>query len=136
MRAVVPAGLLLAAVAVAMGGCGQSADRDTVRATTTRFLAAYGSHQGAQACAALSDETRKELQSQEKRPCPEAIGQVQLTRGAVKHVDVELTSAKVDLTGGESLFLSEEAAGWRITAVGCKPQGDPTNTPMDCELTA
>jgi hypothetical protein len=135
MRPALPA-LALLAVAAATAGCGQSAARDTVRATTTRFLAAYSAHQGEQACAALSEETRKELESQEKKPCPDAIGQVQLKPGAVKHVDVELTNAKVDLTGGESLFLSEEAAGWKITAVGCKAQGDPTNTPMDCELTA
>jgi hypothetical protein len=136
MRPALPGLALLAAAAVATAGCGQSGDRDTVRATTTRFLAAYSAHQGAQACAALSEDTRKALQSQEKRPCPDAIGQVELTPGAVKHVDVELTDAKVDLTGGESLFLSVEAAGWKITAVGCKPQGDPTDTPMDCELTA
>jgi hypothetical protein len=136
MRPALPGLALLAAAAVATAGCGQSGDRDVVRATTARFLAAYSAHQGAQACAALSQDTRKELQSQEKRPCAAAIGQVELQPGAVKHVDVELTNAKVDLTGGESLFLSEEATGWKITAVGCKPQGDPTNTPMDCELTA
>ena len=136
MRPALPGVALLAIAAAATTGCGQSANRDTVRATTTRFLTAYSAHQGEQACAALSDETRKELESQEKRPCPDAIGQVQLKPGAVKHVDVELTNAKVDLTGGESLFLSQEAAGWKITAIGCKPQGDPTNTPMDCELTA
>jgi hypothetical protein len=136
MRPALPGLALLAVAAAATAGCGQSADRDTVRATTTRFLAAYRAHQGARACAALSYETRKGLQSQEKRPCPDAIGQVQLTPGAVKHVDVELTSAKVDLTGGESVFLSEEATGWKITAIGCKPQGDPTDEPMDCELTA
>src|SRR4051812_27508939 len=102
MRRALP-GLALLAVAAATAGCGQSAVRDTVHATTTRFLAAYSSHQGARACAALSDETRKELESQEKKPCPDAIGQVQLKPGAVKHVDVELTNAKVDLTGGESV---------------------------------
>jgi len=136
MRTALPGLALLAAAAAATAGCGQSADRDTVRATTTRFLAAYGAHRGPQACAALSEETRKELQSEEKRPCPDAVGELELEPGAVRHVDVELTNAKVDLSSGESVFLSDEKAGWRITAVGCKPQGDPTNTPMDCELTA
>jgi hypothetical protein len=136
MRPVLPGLTLLAIAAVALSGCGQSADRDTVRATSTRFLAAYAAHQGDAACAALSEDTRKELVSQEKKPCADAIGSVELEPGPVRHVDVELTNAKVDLGGGESLFLSDESAGWKISAVGCKPQGDPTNTPMDCELQA
>ena len=136
MRPVLPGLTLLAIAAVALSGCGQAADRDTVRATSTRFLAAYAAHQGDAACAALSQDTRKELVSQEKKPCADAIGSVELEPGPVRHVDVELTNAKVDLGGGESLFLSEEATGWKISAVGCKPQGDPTNTPMDCELQA
>jgi hypothetical protein len=136
MRPALPGLALLAAAAAATAGCGQSADRDTVRATTTGFLAAYSAHQGDRACAALSEETRKELESQEKKPCPAAIGQVELKPGAVTHVDVELTSAKVDLASGESMFLSDESTGWKLSAIGCKPQGDPTNTPMDCELTA
>ena len=136
MRPVLPGLTLLAIAAVALSGCGQSADRDTVRATSTRFLAAYAAYQGDAACAALSQDTRKELVSQEKKPCADAIGSVELEPGPVRHVDVELTNAKVDLGGGESLFLSEEATGWKISAVGCKPQGDPRNTPMDCELQA
>jgi hypothetical protein len=52
-------------------------------------------------------------------------------------VEVDLTNAKLDLSSGESVFLSEEAAGWRIVAVGCRPtHGDPTKEPMDCEVTA
>jgi|tagenome__1003787_1003787.scaffolds.fasta_scaffold20019902_2 hypothetical protein len=136
MRRAFPGLALLAIAAVATGGCGQAAARDTIRATSTRFLAAYSAQDGAAACAALSQDTRKELVSQEQRPCPEAIGQIQLKPGAVRHVDVQLTNAKVDLASGESMFLSDESDGWRISAVGCKPQGDPTNTPMDCELQA
>ena len=136
MRSVLPGLALLAIAAVALSGCGQTADRDTVRATTTRFLAAYAAHEGDAACAALSEDTRKELVSQEKKPCADAIGSVELEPGPVRHVDVELTNAKVDLGGGESVFLSDESAGWKISAIGCKPQGDPTNTPMDCELQA
>jgi hypothetical protein len=136
MRPALPGLTLLAVANLAAAGCAQSDDRDAVRATTMRFLTAYGADQGDVACAALSEDTRMELESQEKRPCPDAIGEVELKPGAVEHVDVELTNAKVDLAGGESLFLSEEAAGWRIAAVGCKPQGTPTNSPLDCELEA
>jgi hypothetical protein len=26
--------------------------------------------------------------------------------------------------------------GWRISALGCKPQGKPADTPFECELQA
>jgi hypothetical protein len=127
---------LATAACLAATGCGQSDDRSTVRATTQRFLAAYKAHQGDTACAALSQDTRKELESQESKPCPDAIGQVKLEPGAVTRVHVTLTSAKVDLATGESLFFSEQKAGWRISALGCKPQGKPADNPFDCELQA
>ena len=136
MRAVRPLVASLAAAVLGATGCGQSDDRDTVRTTTQRFLAAYSAHEGMTACGALSQDTRKELESQERRRCPDAIGQVQLEPGAVTKVHVTLTNAKVDLASGESLFLSEQAAGWRISAVGCKPQGTPKAEPFDCELQA
>jgi hypothetical protein len=136
MRSARPVVVSLAAAGLALAGCGQSDDRDTVRTSTQRFLAAYSSHNGARACAALSQDTRKELESQEKRSCADAIGQVDLKRGAVTRVQVMLTNAKVDLASGESVFLSKQTAGWRISAVGCKPQGKPTDTPFDCDLQA
>ena len=136
MRLRRPLALVLLAAAVASAGCGQSDDRATVRATTERFFTAYDADDGETACAALSEDTRKELESQESRPCPDAVGEVELEGGAVEHVHVTITNAKVDIAGGESVFLSEEAAGWRISAVGCRPQGEPTADPFDCELQA
>ena len=136
MRLVRLAPALLAAAAVAAAGCGQSDDRATVRATVDRFLTAYTADEGAQACAALSTDTRKELESQESRPCPEAIAAVELDGGAVTRVRIAVTNAKVDLATGESLFLSEQASGWRISALGCRPQGAPARQPFDCELEA
>jgi len=100
-----------AVVAFGAAGCAQSDDRDTVRATTQRFLTAYSADRGETACGALSQDTRKELESQEKRSCPDAIGEVELEPGAVTRVHVTLTNAKVDLASGESLFLSEQAVG-------------------------
>jgi hypothetical protein len=130
--------LVVASVVIALGaaGCGQSDDRETVRATTERFLAAYEADEGATACAALSEDTRRELESQESKPCRDAIARVKLEPGVVTRVHVTLTSAKVDLATGESLFFSEQHTGWRIAALGCKPQGKPTDMPFDCELQA
>jgi hypothetical protein len=132
-----PARLPVALLAVAaLAGCGQSDDRDTVRATTERFVAAYEADDGETACAALSQDTRTELESQERRPCPEAVSDVELEGGAVTRVHVTLTNAKVDLASGETVFLSEQADGWRISALGCRPEGPATKTPFDCELEA
>jgi hypothetical protein len=121
-------------LAVALAGCGQSDDRTAVRAVTERFFDAYQAKQGAVACSTVASETRKQLESEESRPCPEAVGSVPLSGGAITKVAVEMTSAKVDLASGESVFLSEERPGWRITAIGCRPTKTPTDTPFDCEL--
>ena len=126
--------LLLTAVVLA--GCGQSDDRAAIRAETERFLAAYEADQGAIACAALSSDTRKALESQESRPCPEAIGSLELSGGAITSLQVTVTNAKVDLASGESFFFSEQRAGWRISALGCRASETPTDTPFDCELEA
>jgi N-acetylglucosamine kinase-like BadF-type ATPase len=110
---------------LALAGCGQSDDRAGVRSTTERFLGGV-----------LASDTRKALESEESKPCPQAIGSVDVSGGAVVHVQVAITSAKVDLAGGESFFLSEEKSGWRIAALGCRPTTTPTRTPFDCALEA
>jgi hypothetical protein len=107
-----------------------------VRTTAERFLTAYEADRGGPACAALSTDTREALEKEEMRPCAEAIGEVELEPGAVSGVEVAVTNAKVELASGQSLFLSEQAAGWRISAIGCRPRGDPRAEPFDCELEA
>jgi len=121
---------------LALAGCGQSDDRDTVRAVTERFYNAYGAEQGDVACSTIASETRKQLESEESEPCPEAIGSIDLSGGAISKVAVQMTNAKVDLASGESVFLSREQPGWRITALGCRSAGRPTDLPFDCELEA
>lgn len=132
MRRSLPAMLAL----LVLAGCGQSDDRATVRSTTERFLTAVEAKQGAVACSVLASDTRKALESQESKPCPRAIGSLKLSPAPVRHVKVAIMSAKVDLAGGESFFLSEEKAGWRIDALGCRPSAAPTRTPFECELEA
>ena len=121
---------------LALAGCGQSDDREAVRATTQQFLAAYAADRDEAACGTLSSDTVQELESQEGAPCPDAIGKVELDGGTVADVEVSVTNAKVDLATGESVFLSEQADGWKITALGCRSAGKPADEPFDCELTA
>jgi hypothetical protein len=123
-------------IVVGLAGCGQSDDRAAVREVTDRFLAAYTAKQGAVACGVLGSDTRKQLESDTGKPCADAVGSVKLAGGPVLRVKVALTSAKVDLAGGESVFLGEESSGWRISALGCRPPTAPADTPFDCELEA
>ena len=107
-----------------------------MRATTQQFLAAYAADRDEAACRPLSSDTVKELESEEGAPCPKAIGKVELGGGDIARVEVSVTNAKVDLATGESVFLSEQADGWKITALGCRSAGKPADEPFDCELTA
>jgi hypothetical protein len=70
-----------------------------------------------------------------RRPSPRAHG-VTLDVGAIREIEIYITNARVSLASGESMFLSEESQGWRLSALGCQPQGKPTNEPFDCELEA
>jgi hypothetical protein len=121
---------------VALTGCGQSGDEAAVRATTKTFFNAYRSGDGARACQQLSTATAQAVAQQQQSSCAKGVTDLQLRPGAVRRVEVVVTSAKVDLAGGASAFLSEEADGWRLSAVGCRPQADPLEQPMDCEAEA
>jgi hypothetical protein len=126
-------GLALAAVAVS--GCGQSADRREVRTVAGRFYAAVQGGDGATACAQLSPDTAKELEQQEKKSCAAAVGDLGLSPARVAAVEVYATSAKVDLSNGASAYLDWSASGWQLSAVGCRPtEGEPKDHPMGCTV--
>jgi hypothetical protein len=43
----------------------------------------------------------------------------------------------VDLSSGESAFLSPEQGEWKLSAIGCKvEEGEPRDFPLDCEAEA
>jgi hypothetical protein len=129
--------IVLVVFGLGVGACGQSDDRERVRSVTEAFVAAYAADDGEGACAQLSGDTLEELARQKQAACPEAVTELQLDPGAVAKVAVYLTNAKVDLRTGESVFLSEESEGWRLSALGCRPQGGkPADRPFDCELEA
>ncbi len=122
---------------LAFGGCGTSDDRQESREAVERFYAAIEADRGDDACAELSVPARQELESQEDKACGAAVTELKLEGGAVAVSRVFATNAKVDLRSGESAFLSREAEGWKLSAVGCKPEdGKPRDRPFDCELAA
>ena len=129
--------ILAAASALATSGCGRAEDEAAVRATAQRFLGAYQGGEGAVACAQLSEQARKKLESDERKPCTQAIAGVMLEPGSITRIEVSLDNAKVDLSSGQTAFLSDERSGWRVSAAGCEPEGGkPADRPFDCEVEA
>jgi hypothetical protein len=124
----------LAAAALLLAGCGPSADRATARAVTERFFSALGSGDGARACAELSQDTRSKLESQEQKPCREAITSLGLKGAPIAHVDIDIVKAFVRFSNGDAAFLDEGKQGWELSAVGCKRQGTPNEHPYDCDV--
>jgi hypothetical protein len=129
--------MAIVTASAALAGCGRDGDRAQVRAVTDRFFAALHDGDEQAACAQLSTDTRSELESQEGKPCRQAIGSVGLQPARVTRVQVFITNAKADLGSGESLFLDQGPDGWELSALGCKPEGGkPADRPYDCELQA
>ena len=124
-----------AAVALAVAGCGRSADQDEVRSVVATFYDAVRAGNGDEACALLSAGTAARLESQTGRSCASAVTRLDYEGGAVIDEHVYLTSAKVDLRGGDSAFLSQEDDGWRISALACVDESrKPRDVPYDCEV--
>jgi hypothetical protein len=129
--------LLALVLAGPAAGCGTGDDRREVRAVTQRFFTALAAHDGAQACAQLSEDTAKALEDQAKSSCREAVTELDLSGSRVRAVQVFLTSARVDLADGESAYLDRARVGWRLSAVGCRAQeGRPRDRPLECEAEA
>ena len=124
-----------AVAALALAGCGQSANRGDVRTVTDRFYAAVAQGDGALACAQLSAPTVKQLEQDEQARCAKAVGELGLSPARIARVEVFVTNAKVDLSNGASAFLEQTAHGWRLEALGCRPSGgDPEEQPLGCTV--
>lgn len=117
-----------ACAAAAAAGCGTGADAAQVRATSERFAGALGSRDGAAACAQLTPALRERLA--EGGSCEDAVMDLDLRAGSPAQVRVYASAAEVGLAGGERLILGAGRLGWRMRAVGCRPQPDGT---YDCE---
>ncbi len=124
--AVLAAGLLASA-------CG-TADREAdVIAAADGFHAALEERDGAGACAHLTADTAATVEREEKRPCSEAILDLELPAGArAAGAEVYVTSGYADLRGSGPAFLDQGPDGWRIAAAGCSPSSP--DRPYDCEL--
>jgi hypothetical protein len=119
--------LLLVAVAA---GCGTSADRDQARGAALTLYAAAERHDGAAACAQMSPSLRAQLVDDHGSPCAEAISKLKLDGHTPTTVRVYADAAEVRFAGGDTVFLGDTREGWRVEALGCRPQGPG---PYECE---
>jgi|SRR5215203_4904535 len=127
---------LLGLAALALAGCGGAGARGDVRAVADAFQSALRADDGAGACALLSDALIQQVESQESEPCRDAVGSLDLDGDRIATTDAYLTSGLATLTGGSVHYLGKTPAGWRIDALGCRDEGDPTKMPRDCEVDA
>jgi hypothetical protein len=81
-------------------------------------------------CDLLAPATLAAFEQSESAPCTEAIADVPLQGGDVESVEIWGGDAQVQLAG-DTVFLTETSAGWRVTAAACTPQGE---RPYDCEV--
>ena len=123
--------LPLAALCAAGAGCGRGDAERESRQVAERFHSAVERGDGRAACDELSEATASELESQEGKPCEQAVLTLELGGGKPAAARVFLTSASVDLLEGGTDFLDETSDGWKLSAVGCTPV---PGEPHDCEL--
>jgi hypothetical protein len=117
--------LVVAGCAVLLAGCSSAQKSDV------EHVARVFEDQGAdpaQRCDLLAPSTRTTFEKDASTSCPTAIGEVELPGGAVRSVSIWGGDAQVKLAG-DTLFLTQTSAGWRIAAAGCQPQGEE---PYDC----
>jgi hypothetical protein len=117
----------LAALCVVLAGCA-SAQAPDVEQVATTFSDPAGDPE--ERCELLLPSVLAAFEEDQAMPCADAIEDLPLHAGAVESLEIWGGSAQVKL-GGDTLFLAETSAGWRVTAAVCTPQGE---APYDCEV--
>jgi hypothetical protein len=120
-------------LALPLAACGTANRERDAAAVSERFHAALESGDGQAACDELSEETASKLEQQEKKPCEEALLELELPKGGTVAVRrVEMRSAFMGLAEGSADFLDEGPEGWKVSAAGCEPTAP--ERPYECEL--
>jgi hypothetical protein len=126
-RPVPTTSLLLGSAVLLLTGC-SSAQRADVEQVATTFADSSGDAETR--CGLLLQATLDSLEKAESAPCSDAIAQFPIDGGDVQSVEVWGRDAQVRLSG-DTLFLTETHAGWRVAAAACRPQRD---APYECEV--
>ena len=118
---------ILGVGAALLAGCASSHEPEVERVATT--FEDTSADPGAR-CDLLIPATLAAFEKSASAPCAEAIADLPLEGGTVESVEIWGGDAQVKLSG-DTLFLSETSAGWRVTSAACTPQAD---APYDCEV--
>jgi hypothetical protein len=116
-------------LAVVLAGCASTQEPEVQRVATA--FEDGGGDPGAR-CDLLAPKALAALEQDQSQPCDQAIAQLPLAGGDVQSVEVWGGDAQVRLAG-DTVFLTETRAGWRVTAAACQPNGE---APYDCEVAA
>jgi hypothetical protein len=108
-------------------GCASASEPDVAKVATT-FEDPSGDAQAR--CGLLAPATLATFESDSSAPCADALADVPLPGGKVSSVEIWGGDAQVRL-GGDTLFLTQTDAGWKVTAAGCQSRGE---APYDCEV--
>jgi hypothetical protein len=122
--------LVVAALALVTAGCAAARSDDAADVARSWF-AAIRAGDGQAACDLLAPEAARTVESGGE-PCANALLALDLPVGSVREVQVWGEAAQVR-AGEDTLFLTNLAAGWRVTAAGCAPR---TGRPYDCDVEA
>ena len=122
-------GVLLASgvLALLVSGC-SSAEQPEVERVAALFEDSSGDAETR--CGLLMPRTLEQLEEESEASCTEAIQDLPLQGGEVSRVEVWGGDALVEV-GGDTLFLTKAADGWRVAAAVCSPQPEG---PYDCEV--
>ena len=116
-----------------LGACGAGGQDESAARAAERFYSAVSAKDGVGACSELSETTISELEREEMAPCREAVTKLALSGSTAESATVYVSSARVELRGGDHVFLDKTPGGWKVSAAGCKSE-DGEERPDDCEL--
>lgn len=127
--ALIRSGVVLASgvLALLVSGC-SSAEQPEVERVAAQFEDSSGDAEAR--CGLLMPRTLEQLEEESEASCTEAIQDLPLQGGEVSRVEVWGGDALVEV-GGDTLFLTKAADGWRVAAAVCSPQPEG---PYDCEV--
>jgi hypothetical protein len=117
----------LGLVALMLAGCASAQEPEVTRVATA-FENPSGNPEAR--CDLLAPATLKAFEKDQTSSCSDAVAQLSLDGGTVTKVEVWGGDAQVRMTG-DTVFLTETDAGWRVTAASCTSQGE---APYDCEV--
>jgi hypothetical protein len=127
VRGAVRALFLVGGLVLLLTGCASS-HRPEVEDVATTFEDPSADPQAR--CDLLAPSTLVALEEETSAPCEEAIEALPLEGGAVTGVEIWGGDAQVRLAG-DTVFLTETSAGWRVVAAACTPR---PGRPYDCEV--